>query len=68
MRGLAAEPRKKKRQRAHLLGLLEELSKGAPTSLQKKNLFHCFSAVVLCSLKSLFLQPIIHPPHKISSI
>ena len=36
MRGLAAEPRKKKRQRAHLLGLLEELSKGAPTSLQKK--------------------------------
>ena len=35
MWGLAAEPRKKKRQRALLLGLLEALSKGTPTSLQK---------------------------------
>ena len=35
MWGLAAEPRKKKRQRALLLGLQEALSKGIPTSLQK---------------------------------
>ena len=42
MWGLAAEPRKKKRQRAHLLGLLEELSKCAPTSLQKQILIPLF--------------------------
>ena len=58
MWGPAAEPRKKKRQRALLLGLLEALRiVSLPSS--KKYLFYYFGAVVLCFLKSLFLKPII---------